>query len=70
MSRLNIEDDVYKDDGISEIISDLNAPKEDKVVIIDGDSLPYICGYQPKYDEFGKETVLAPISLALISALL
>lgn len=57
MSRLNIENDVY-DDGISEIISDLNAPKEDKVVIIDGDSLPYICGYQPKYDEFGKETVL------------
>ena len=41
MSRLNIEDDVYKDDGISEIISDLNAPKESKVLVCDFDTLIY-----------------------------
>ena len=38
MSRLNIEDDVYND-GINDIISDLNAPKEDKIVLFDYDSM-------------------------------
>ena len=54
MSRLDIIEEF--NDGISEIIPDLNAPKESKVVIIDADSLTYICGYQPKTDEFGNPT--------------
>jgi 5'-3' exonuclease len=55
MSRLNIIEE--HNDGINEIIKDLNAPKESKVVIIDADSLSYICSYQPKTNEFGNPTV-------------
>lgn len=51
MSRLNIEDDVY-DDGISEIISDLNAPREKIVVLWDFDSVVHLVLYSGK-DEFG-----------------
>ena len=54
MSRLNIEQEF--DNGINNVI-DVNAPKEGKIVIIDGDSLPYICGYQPTFDEFGEPTI-------------
>ena len=54
MSRLNIENDVYKDDGISEIISDLNAPKEDKIVLFDYDSMLHHCLYSGK-NELGEK---------------
>jgi 5'-3' exonuclease len=55
MSRLDMIQE--HNDGINEIISDLDAPKSNKVVIIDADSLSYICSYQPKTDEFGNPTV-------------
>ena len=51
MSRLNIEDDVYND-GISEIISNLNAPREKIVVLWDFDSVVHLVLYSGK-DEFG-----------------
>lgn len=56
MSRLNIEDDVYKDDGISEIISDLNAPREKIVVLWDFDSVVHLVLYSGK-DEFGNRNL-------------
>jgi hypothetical protein len=43
------------DNNINSIISDFNV-KEEKVVVFDADSLPFICSYQPKNDEFGNPT--------------
>lgn len=55
MSRLNIENDVY-DDGISDIISDLNAPREKIVVLWDFDSVVHLVLYSGK-DEFGNRNL-------------
>ena len=55
MSRLNIENDVY-DDGINEIISDLNAPREKIVVLWDFDSVVHLVLYSGK-DEFGNRNL-------------
>lgn len=48
MSRLNLK---YTEEVIH--------PEErvKKVVIIDADSLPFICSYQPKKDKFGNDTI-------------
>lgn len=46
---------IEHDDGISKILTDFSI-KEEKVILIDADSLPFICSYQPKTDEFGNPT--------------
>lgn len=41
------------DNGISTVI-DVNGERQSKIVLIDGDSLPFICGYQKDFNEFGE----------------
>lgn len=55
MSRTDGQIEQIVEDNIGSVL-DTNEPKQDKVVIVDADSLSYICSYQPKNDENGNPT--------------